>query len=192
MSLKTEFTKQAFFKGLKHRAFTFLKMMEHLDHQTEPFSIIETGCAWDKGNWEGQGQSTLIWDWVAHQKPCNVYSFELSEENIEIAVSQTTKVNFIHGDSVSNLSNMPAETLNNCKLLYLDSYDWHELADIESAFHHASELMMVWRELPSGCMISVDDRHTRDKGKHWLVHHFMENLKIEPVFVDYQIGWIKP
>jgi hypothetical protein len=41
-------------------------------------------------------------------------------------------------------------------------------------------------------MIVVDDRHTEEMGKHFLVDQFFQRLNLEPVFKSYQIGWIKP
>ena len=168
--------------------------MEHLDKFESGF-IIETGTAWDRNNWDGQGQSTLIWDWVLLSKPAfRAISIDITPLHVETARSQVVSPNICIwlGDSVRTLNTIDCDIIAQCRLLYLDSYDWQTDINLESAFHHMAELATVWPLLPSGCMIVVDDRHGLRAGKHWLVEAFMKQLGIEPCFVDYQIGWVKP
>lgn len=192
MDLAAAIVKQPWFRKLDVRSSTYFQMMKHLDGQPDGL-IIETGTAWHRDNWSGQGQSTLIWDWVLSQRPgMHCLSIDLSQEHIDSASSQTKFVDYLLSDSVRALNEMGRGLLSECRLLYLDSFDWHEDLDLESAFHHMAELACVWPLLPSGCMIAVDDRHGAMRGKHWLVEAFLKKLGIEPVFIDYQIGWIKP
>ncbi len=165
-------------------------MIEHLLN-SDKGCIIETGTAWDKDNWEGQGQSTLIWDWICGRTKHEAYSIDLNPEAAKHALDHTMNVELITGDSVKTLSSMADRILENCVLLYLDSYDWSPEANLDSAFHHMAELTCVWSKLPAGCMIVVDDRHGDMKGKHFMVELFMDKLGIKPVFKDYQIGWVK-
>lgn len=162
--------------------------------------IIETGSAWDKDNWEGQGQSTLIWNWLLDKTACEPYfmralSIDITPTSTENAKQQAKRVDFVCADSVKTLNNLHTthpDALPFCGLLYLDSYDWSEEMNLESSFHHMAELATCWESLPSGCMIVVDDRHGEMAGKHWLVDAFMKKLGITPVFKNHQIGWIKP
>ena len=196
MSLKTQFTDEPFFAKLRHRAYGFMKIIEHvegLSRQFSTFTILETGCCRIKDNWWGDGQSTRIWDWVAQKVPgVRAMSIDITLEFIEMSKEMTTKVEYIHSDSIKALNNLDSDTLGRVGLLYLDSYDWSEEIALDSAFHHLAELTSVWRYLPPGCMIVVDDRHDTFKGKHTMVQMFMEKLGIEPVFAEYQIAWIKP
>lgn len=180
------------FARLGVRRHTFYKMVAHLERQ-EKGLIIETGTAWDKDNWEGQGQSTLIWDWACTELPkFNTISIDMNPEAAKMAGEFTKHVTYITNDSVIELNQTEPHVLGICRLLYLDSFDWTPEGNLDSAFHHMAELAAVWRHLPSGCMVVVDDRHGNMKGKHFMVEAFMDKLGIEPVFRDYQIGWVKP
>lgn len=191
MDLAAALIKEPWFRQLGKRAGSFYQMIKHLD-QFSDGCIIETGTAWDRNNWEGQGQSTLIWDWVLQRKAgLSCVSIDIMEEHVRTSDSQTKRVDYMCGDSVKTLNGM-AETLRECRLLYLDSFDWSPSLNLESAFHHMAELTACWRHLPSGCMIVVDDRHGAQAGKHWMVEGFFSKLGIEPVFCDYQVGWLKP
>ncbi len=154
--------------------------------------IIETGSAHDRNNWDGQGQSTLIWDWAVSQKcAIRALSLDITPNSIEVAKSQTKNVQYFLGDSVKTLNETDDEIISKTFLLYLDSFDWSPEANLHSAFHHLAELTTVWRALPSGCLIVVDDRHGDGKGKHWLVEGFMQQIGNVPAFKNHQIGWIK-
>lgn len=172
-------------------------MMDHI----EKFSIssgcviIETGCARIKDNWRGDGQSTRLWNWAINAKTnIEAVSIDITPEFVKMSEELSPRVNHICGDSLQVLVKdlLIVEALPICGLLYLDSFDWNEEIALESATHHLCELLLVYRDLPSGCMIVVDDRHGTTKGKHTMVQHFFEKMGIEPVFCEYQIGWIKP
>jgi trans-aconitate methyltransferase len=189
-----EFISSKMFRDLCYRSHTMAKMVEHVEKsvvQGKLNQIVETGTAWDRGNWGGQGQSTLVWDWLAKRLPdLSVISIDIRDIAVETASSQASNVRFICGDSVRALSKI--ENPESIRLLYLDSFDWTEQLNLDSSFHHMAELATIWPLLPSGCMVAVDDRHDALKGKHWLVAAFMQKLGISPVFEEYQIGWIKP
>lgn len=190
-SIAEAFNAQPWAKQLARRKPNFEFMCCHMGEMIEraPY-IVETGTAWDKGNWAGQGQSTLIWDWLAGVIPVSPISIDIRKEASETAASQTTRVVFETGDSINVLSKFYwPEKIG---LLYLDSFDWTEELNLESSFHHVMELASVFASLPPGCLIVVDDRHGDMKGKHWLVEAFMTKLEIKPAFKGHQIGWIKP
>jgi cephalosporin hydroxylase len=186
--LEQEFLDSEMFRKLKHRSHTMAAMVAHVE--THPGLIIETGTSWDHGNWFGQGQSTLIWDWLCSKLPdVTAVSIDIRQEGVDVAKAQTQHVKYVTGNSVLML---PTLDLAKTTLLYLDSFDWTPELDFESSFHHLAELTTVWAKLPSGCMIVVDDRHEVARGKHWMVDGFMRKLGVKPVFAEYQIGWIKP
>ncbi len=194
-SIAQEFLNEAFYPSLRDRGPTFARMIHHLEEQTNHThlsQIIETGTARIQGNWGGDGQSTLIWDWVAQRLPLAVTSIDISEQGVAVAESQVQHVKFIVGDSVQTLATFSPEELARVGLLYLDSYDWTPETSLESSFHHMAELAAVWAHLSSGCMVAVDDCHSQFQGKHLLVYMFMEKMGIKPAFVGYQVGWIKP
>jgi hypothetical protein len=194
--ISQKFDANIVFKRLGRRRPNFKYMCEHVEKSEHLNCIVETGTAWAEDNWEYQGQSTLIWDWLIRELPRKeAVSIDIRSEPHIYAKSKApdTKVTFVIGDSVKALSSeVPSIILSQTVLLYLDSFDWSEEMQFQSSLHHLMELTSCWAKLPSGCLIVVDDRHASDKGKHVLVEIFMKQQGIEPVFKNCQVGWIKP
>jgi trans-aconitate methyltransferase len=194
MTIKDKLQAQPWFNELMHRQETVSSMVEYFASvaATGLNQIIETGTARQKGNWSGDGQSTLIWDWLAHQIPnVKVLSIDLDPIAIETVRAQTKKVEFLTGDSIQHLPSLPVEIISHVGLLYLDSMDWDFERGYISACHHLVELQSVWDRLPVGCMIAVDDVHGDNQGKHVAIQEFMIERNISPKFKGHQIGWIK-
>lgn len=185
-----KFIKTQIYKLLFHRENGFVNIIKHLDKSKFDY-IIETGTARQVGNWQGDGQSTIIWDWIAKQTKKKVYSIDIDQGFIDISKNQTEKVNYICGDSVKTLNEMPKHIIQNTAVLYLDSFDWSPELALNSCIHHLMELTTVWSNLPKGCLIVVDDKLNETQGKHVLIQHFMQSIGLKPLFDGYQIGWIK-
>lgn len=185
-----EFEAQPWASRLLTRKKNFWTMIDHVQRSgcASPV-IIETGTAWDMDNFEGQGQSTLVWDWAAERISGQVISIDIRQEGIDVAKQQTKNVAYLCGNSIQILPKIA--NISSAALLYLDSYDWTPELNLESAMHHMMELAGVYAKLPAGCMIVVDDRHGNMKGKHWVVEAFFDQLDVKPVFKNHQIGWIK-
>lgn len=182
-------------KLLQYRAETMLQMIAHVERAAKAglTQIIETGTARKKHNWNGDGQSTLVWDWLAKEiKGLKVLSIDISEQAVFEAQEQTTKVDFHIGDSITHLESLSAEILSKVGLLYLDSMDYYPGQRSESELHHLKELNTVWDKLPSGCLIVIDDCKGIEEGKHVEVAKFMKKENIEQAFIGYQTGWRKP
>lgn len=190
--LVEEFVKTDFYPLLDIRGPSFARMIEHIEASHSLPLVIETGTARIQGNWGGDGQSTLIWDWAAERLPISVLSIDIDSSFVDIARNQVKNVHFAVGDSVATLSAIPEDALKRVGLIYLDSYDWTPETQFDSAFHHMAELASIWAHLPSGCMVAVDDCHSQFVGKHVFVYNFMNKLGIQPTFTGYQAGWIKP
>jgi hypothetical protein len=191
MNIGELFDRQQWAKQLARRARNFRVMCEHAG-KFQGGVVIETGTAWDEGNWEGQGQSTIVWDWLAGHRPgLEIHSIDIRPEAIETAQTQTSRITFHCGDSPKVLNSLSDDVLSRCCVLYLDSFDWTPQLNIQSSMHHLGELCAVWAKLPKGCLIAVDDRHGNDAGKHLMVEAFMKCLGYEPIFKNHQIGWIK-
>lgn len=169
------------------------KMVGSLD---TPINIIETGTSRILDNWEGDGQSTQVWDRMAEGNGrIRVFSIDLNEDAIRVAASQTKHVELLAGESVqvlSDIAKFKPEIPKNTWLLYLDSFDWAPDLNIDSSLHHIHELTTIFPLLPSGCMIMVDDCHGPLAGKHWMVEIFMNKIKAPRVHFGYQHAWIKP
>lgn len=195
MTLAEKFLSQPWAYALSYRRDTFLKMVEHFETVAALglTQIIETGTARTRGNWQGDGQSTLIWDWlVGEVDGAKALSIDLNPKAVDIAKEQTKNVKFLVGDSIEKLTAQKGSVLSKVGLLYLDSLDFDWSNGQVSAQHHLGELLSVWDGLPSNCLIAVDDCHSPYQGKHTAIAAFMAEKQIAPAFVGYQMGWIKP
>lgn len=176
------------------RASGFRKMFEHLDGCAVPY-IIETGTMRSPGNWS-DGQSTLLWGAFARNcrangKQVRVFSIDINSDYLLIASKHAHEVSTLHGDSVKVLCTLEG-TLEHADLVYLDSFDLDQSNPTPSALHHLMELTAIFRKLPSGCMVAVDDCISDECGKHILVKKFFEQIGVRPAFTGYQHGWIIP
>jgi hypothetical protein len=54
---------------LAHRTEGFRKVFDYLDRFDRPVGIVETGCVRQQDNWEGDGQSTILFDKYAASHP---------------------------------------------------------------------------------------------------------------------------
>lgn len=190
MTISDKLIAQTWFRRLGRRGPNFKTMLEHVEKFSYGY-IVETGTAHDQDNFEGQGQSTLIWDWFIGEAGKNIkaVSIDIRQEGIDIAKKQTKHVQYFCGDATKVLFDFKSP--QDICLLYLDSMDWTPQLNLESAAQHFFELASVWALLSPGTMIVVDDRHGEMQGKHWMVEEYMKVLKIKPVFKNHQIGWIK-
>lgn len=190
---------QPFYEKLARRQAGFEFALAHVERVAaaaprEYRSIIETGCAREVDNWAGDGQSTRIWSWaidVFRQREISVgaYSVDINEEAVAYARPAAPNVKVAHYDSVCWLQEISASVaVERCALLYLDSMDYGREG---SAEHHLHELATVWARLPHDCLVMVDDRHGDDAGKHVRIEAFMRSMGRKPVYVDYQIAWLR-
>ena len=175
--------------GPRRGAFRFI--VNYLSKLEEQFCIVETGTARARDNWEGDGQSTLIWDWFIKESglKCDAFSVDISKENCYASSSQVGNVNVVCSDSVIFLNKFTKK--KEIKLLFLDSWDWTQEGNLSSAFHHLAELCTVFSSLPRGCLVAVDDCHGENQGKHWLVEDFFLKMGIMPSYNGYISVWKK-
>lgn len=191
MNISEQFDNEENFKRLGRRGPNFKLMCEHAARRPNSY-VIETGTAWDKDNWEGQGQSTRVWAWLGYQAgSLSIHSIDIRPEASEYAKPYCPHVNFHIGESLKVLNQIPDTFIENTSVLYLDSMDWTAELNLQSAMHHLAELCCVWRRLPDGCLIVVDDRHGNGQGKHWLVEAYFDAIGLKPLFKNCQIGWVK-
>ena len=167
---------------------SFRTIVADLIARGRPVNIVETGCARQPNNWDGDGQSTLIWDWLLDKVGGTGLSMDISQENCAAAAAQVQHFKVACVDSVVGLRTMvQPETID---FLYLDSYDLTET--IDSPTHHLAELASVYARLPSGCMIAVDDCVTEQHGKHRFVRDWLARMGVQPVVRGYVTVWVKP
>lgn len=170
---------------LAYRKNTFRKVFELLNNKKA--LIVETGTTRDKGNWNGDGQSTILWDAYVNWCGGEVFSVDCDPKAVVTAMNVTSPKTFVVCyDSIKYLKEFPRK--NEIDLLYLDSLD----ANIKgAAYHNFMELLSVWNELKAGCIIMVDDCCSDDHGKHLITQQFMKDMGYKPIMKDYQTIWIK-
>ena len=183
------------FERLQHRKEGFEIMAAHVEREYSRGRdiIIETGTARQFNNWEGDGQSTLIWDFFTRiLTSLAVLSIDINDEAVfNASIQVSNKVKFCIGDSLKVLPELSDSVLARTSLLYLDSFDWTPELQEASSEHHLKELLAVWERLPIGTLVVVDDCHSKTQGKHTAVAAFFVQQNIQPLFVGYQTGWIK-
>ena len=174
--------------GRTRRWHPFRMIAADLIARGRPVNIVETGCARQPDNWEGDGQSTLVWDWLLDKVGGTGLSMDISAANCHAAAAQVQHVKVACVDSVVGLRTMvQPETVD---FLYLDSFDLTET--IESPTHHLAELTAVYPRLPSGCLIAVDDCVSEQYGKHRFVRDWLAGMRVQPVLRGYVTVWVKP
>lgn len=170
---------------------TFQKIFEHLDKCQKPV-IIETGTYREENNYTGDGCSTLLFDnYIDIRGEGQLISIDIDPKACALAKNATKHAEIIESDSVEALDNFHGV----CDLLYLDSYNitnWNN--DWAPAAHHLKELFAAKNLIVPGTLIVVDDNIKTPDGKRLgkgrLIYELMEALGIEPLFDEYQIGWI--
>ena len=166
----------------------FRTIVANLIARGRPVNIVETGCARQPDNWAGDGQSTLVWDWLLDKVGGTGLSMDISDPNCRAAASQVQHFKVACVDSVVGLRTMV--TPEEIDFLYLDSYDLTET--IDSPTHHLAELASVYPRLPSGCLIAVDDCVDEQYGKHRFIRDWLVRMGVQPVLRGYVTVWVKP
>jgi hypothetical protein len=166
-------------------------MVEMLERRRESgHLIVETGCLRNAASWDGDGQSTAIFDRFATLHGGSVVSVDINANHCATAreaVSSRTTV--ICQESVEFLFRwVPPRCVD---LLYLDSYDLDWGNPHPSSLHHMKELCAILPKLGAGTLIVVDD-NANGRGKGEYIQSFMDAVGIEPAFSEYQIGWVLP
>jgi hypothetical protein len=181
---------------LAERAKTFSSLFERLLEAIPAGGfIVETGTLRIPGNWDGDGQSTFMFDEFARTNKATVLSIDieaLSADSARAACSSRTTLAL--NDSVTVL--LQLQRLGMTKpidLLYLDSFDVNEQNPLPSAIHHMKELTAAWPQLRPGSIVCIDDYAIGNQGgKGMIVDEFLRNAGAEVLFEAYQKAWILP
>ena len=157
-----------------------------------PVTIVETGTARGAGNWLGDGQSTLLWDWIVAHVGGRLDSVDIDAAACDTAHAQmTSKESRVWcADSIYLLRSMADDVLMpdwSPDLVFLDSYDY-DFA-MASPLHHVGELAAVAKRLQKGALVAVDDCHERDQGKQVLVADYFERAGKVPLVTGYVTVW---
>lgn len=184
---------QEFVNKTYFRAPSFAMMLSHLNHKPEKI-IIETGCARQEDNFQGDGMSTLIFDRMIQLTGGTFHSVDISPENVEFARSKVSNMTKVHcSDSVKFLQEMNRTLRSDGRyvdLLYLDSFDLDHDNTHPSSLHHLMELTAIMPSLRTGSMICVDDNVSLEVGKGKYVKQYMDLIGKPLVYSDYHWIWI--
>lgn len=175
---------------LGQREKTFDQIFAYLDKQTNPI-IVETGTYREQDNYTGDGCSTLLFDSYVQNNNGKLISIDIDPLACQLARNNTSSsTEIIQSDSVEYLSVLSGFV----SLLYLDSFnitDWAN--DWEPAAHHLKELFAAKDIIQPGTLIVVDDNiihNGKRMGKGRLIYELMDAIGINPLFDEYQIGWV--
>jgi len=173
-------------------AFHFIA--RHLLSLEGAVQIVETGVMRQEGNFGGDGNSTVLWEWILSRVGGIGFSVDLNLEACQLARRLCPHMTITRSDSIQFLRKLPeTRFVQSLDLLYLDSFDWSPEKHVSSTLHHMGELACVWDVLPSGCLIAVDDCHSETQGKHVLVKNFFRDmLGMEPLVSCHIQVWRKP
>jgi len=174
-------------------------MFKHLDQFDRPVLIVETGCVRKEGNWEGDGQSTVLFDKYVtmRQHGGTVTSIDIDHAATNVCRGLVSNaVHVISGDSVTWLKQI-ARNMRPVDLLYLDSFDLDTSESLTCEVHHVNELIAALPMVRPHTLVVVDDSPIKMNdwgmisvtGKGALVaRHAVEN-GAELQFAKYQVGW---
>jgi hypothetical protein len=187
---------------LGQRQIGFDYIFDYLKDIKDP-TIIETGCARTEGNWDGDGQSSLLFDAYIKEFGGQFMTVDISPESTKYCLSkmQCERSAVCEGDSIKFLYGLGKNMQKNSSqinLLYLDSFDAprDDLAITnKSALHHLYELTSIMPSLAPGCLIGVDDNWVVNgqlEGKGKYVYDYFKSLGIEPCLAAYQFFWKLP
>lgn len=175
---------------LGQREKTFDQIFAYLDKQTNPI-IVETGTYREQDNYTGDGCSTLLFDNYIQNNNGKLISIDIDPIACQLARNNTSSsTEIIQSDSVEYLSVLSGFA----SLLYLDSFnitDWAN--DWEPAAHHLKELFAAKDIIQPGTLVVVDDNiihNGKRMGKGRLIYELMDAIGINPLFDEYQVGWV--
>ena len=211
----------SFFNSVKDklgvRKTSFTSIFEYLDKLQGPINIVETGCLRIKDNFDGDGQSTLLFDkyTLSRESGSKVYTVDINPNATKICksiVSENVEVNT--GDSVKYLIELTKKLKKENKkvaLFYLDSFDVDWQSSDRSAAHHLKELTAIINYISEDAMVVVDDapvflpmkiednkyKPITDMpapkpfigGKGYLVNEFANTYGAKLYFSNYQTAW---
>lgn len=188
---------------LSHRTSGFDFIFNYLKDVKDPL-IVETGCARQLDNYEGDGQSSLLFDKYIKEYGGEFHTIDISSESTDYCRSNMTSVNstVYTDDSIKRLKILNEKFTENNNLidfLYLDSFDApREDPQVvqQSALHHLYELLTIAPSLKKDALIGVDDNWIEEKdgqniiaGKGQFIFDYMRKSGRYLYHDGYQLFW---
>jgi len=190
LSFEEQF-RQHFSPLLGKRAAGFEVIFNSLLTSRRDLLVIETGSMRIPGNWDGDGQSTFMFDAFVRQRGGMFFSIDVTLESLDTARRACSSVTqLILNDSVAALYALSRVITSQLSLLYLDSFDLDITNPLPSAIHHILELTAARPLIGSGTIICVDDYAVgSDGGKGMILDKFFSSIRAEILHVGYQKVW---
>jgi hypothetical protein len=183
---------------LGHRQSGFDYIFDFLKQRQNPL-IVETGCARQENNYEGDGQSSLMFDKYISEYGGDFYTVDLAKESVQYCQSKVSnKTTVVESDSITYLKKLNQHFLDSKRkidFLYLDSFDApRDEPDVVymSALHHLYELLTIAPSLSGGALIGVDDNwidNGKLAGKGQFVFDYMQKSGRPLCHDGYQLFW---
>jgi hypothetical protein len=190
LSFEEQF-RQYFSPRLGKRAGGFEVIFNSLLTSRRDLLVIETGSMRIPGNWDGDGQSTFMFDALIRQRGGMFFSIDVTLESLDTARRACSSVTqLILNDSVAALHALSRVITSQLSLLYLDSFDFDITNPLSSAIHHMLELTAARPLIGSGTIICVDDYALGSEGgKGMILDKFFSSIRAEILHVGYQKVW---
>lgn len=188
---------------LGHRISGFDYIFGYLKDKKDPL-IVETGCARQLDNYEGDGQSSLLFDKYINEYGGEFHTIDIAPESTDYCRSKMTSSNsnVYTDDSITRLKILNEKLLKENKkidFLYLDSFDApRDKPEVcyQSALHHLYELLTIAPSLKPGALIGVDDNWIETKnnqqhlmGKGQFIYDYMSKVNNPLLHNGYQMFW---
>lgn len=182
---------QHFRPRLGKRADGFDALFQSLQALGRSLLVVETGCLRLPGNWEGDGQSTFMFDALVRACGGTLFSIDVTHECIDTARKAcSSATQLLENDSVSALNALAQVSSRQIDLLYLDSFDLDPKNPLPSAIHHALELTAARPLIGSGTVICIDDYGIGSTGgKGMIVDKFLAAIRAKVLYSGYQKIW---
>ena len=190
-----------FLPRLEKRQAGFTALFEALPKTPGSRLILETGTLRIAANWEGDGQSSYMFDAFVQDEAASgrgaaFFSIDLSVESLAVARRACSyATSLICNDSVHALHTLARQLRGRqVSLLYLDSFNLDRDDPMPSARHHMMELAAAAPLLGTGSLVAIDD-YTVDGvvgGKGLLVDLYMQSIDARVLHSGYQRIWRLP
>lgn len=183
--------RQYFQPRLEKRADGFAAIFDALPKPLCNLLILETGCLRIPGNWEGDGQSTFMFDALARDCGGLFFSIDVLAESIDTARRAcSSATHLILNDSVTSLYALSRVLPTQASLIYFDSYDVDLVNPLPSAIHHVLELSAARPLIGPGTIVCIDDYgFGSEGGKGMILDKFFSNIRAEVIYCGYQKVW---
>lgn len=182
---------QHFRPRLGKRADGFDALFQSLQALGRSLLVVETGCLRLPGNWEGDGQSTFMFDALVRACGGTLFSIDVTHECIDTARKAcSSATQLLENDLVSALNALAQVSSRQIDLLYLNYFDLDPKNPLPSAIHHALELTAARPLIGSGTVICIDDYGIGSTGgKGMIVDKFLAAIRAKVLYSGYQKIW---